>query len=245
MPVPELQPCWVLHARPYRETSAIVDFLTLQEGRVRAVIRGVRGSGRRVQQWRGILQPFVPLAGSWSGRHELRQVRVLEPAGAPHVLSGKALFCGLYVNELLARLLQPGDAHPGLVAAYAALLPALQGADDEGLEPSLRCFELDLLTEFGVCPDFGAEALGGAALQSGEQYRYMPELGFVRASLAEPGAMLFGGSVLQDIRRRDFSSPEVRRAAKWLARQLLQPLLGDRPLVSRELFESSRSVNPR
>ena len=69
----------------------------------------------------------------------------------------------------------------------------------------------------------------------------------MRASLAEPGALLFSGAVLLDIRRRDFSGPEVRRAAKWLARQLLQPLLGDRPLASRELFESSRggSVSPR
>ncbi|MCR3763510.1 recombination protein O N-terminal domain-containing protein, partial [Pseudomonas aeruginosa] len=36
------QSTYVLHSRPYKETSALVDFFTAQ-GRLRAVLRGARG----------------------------------------------------------------------------------------------------------------------------------------------------------------------------------------------------------
>ncbi|MEC8417605.1 MAG: recombination protein O N-terminal domain-containing protein, partial [Pseudomonadota bacterium] len=35
---------YVLHRRPYRETSYIVDFFTLEEGRISAVAKGVKNS---------------------------------------------------------------------------------------------------------------------------------------------------------------------------------------------------------
>ena len=35
---------FVLHRRPYRETSYIVDFFTLQEGKISAVAKGVKNS---------------------------------------------------------------------------------------------------------------------------------------------------------------------------------------------------------
>ena len=41
------EPAYVLHVRAYRETSAIIDLLTLQHGRVSVVARGVRRRARR------------------------------------------------------------------------------------------------------------------------------------------------------------------------------------------------------
>lgn len=43
------QATYVLHSRPYKETSALVDFFT-PLGRLRAVLRGARG---RPAPWRG------------------------------------------------------------------------------------------------------------------------------------------------------------------------------------------------
>jgi DNA repair protein RecO (recombination protein O) len=37
----ELQPAWVLHAQPFQNTSLLVDFFSLDYGRLRAVARGV------------------------------------------------------------------------------------------------------------------------------------------------------------------------------------------------------------
>ena len=40
-----LQPAYVLHSRPYRDTSALVDLLSLRDGLQRVVWRGAQSSG--------------------------------------------------------------------------------------------------------------------------------------------------------------------------------------------------------
>lgn len=234
-----LQSCWVLHSRPYRETSVLLDLLSEEEGRVRCVMRGVRGEGRRARQWRGVTQPFVPLQGSWAGRHELGTVRQLEVDGVAHPLHGKALYCGLYVNELLSRVLYPGEPVSGLLPLYAGLLAGLSCGDEQQFEPQLRCFELDLLGLLGLCPDFTADAVSHAPVQPDQPYRYLPDSGFVAVVNGDPGVP---GAVLLAMARREFVEPVVRRSAKRLTRLLLGPLLGDKPLASRALFEPPASV---
>lgn len=233
-----LQSCWVLHSRPYRETSVMLDLLSEHEGRVRCVMRGVRGDGKRARQWRGVVQPFVPLQGSWAGRQELGTVRQLEADGQASVLEGSALYCGLYVNELLARVLYPGEPVAGLLPRYARLLDALSAAAAGELEPVLRDFELDLLGLLGLCPDFGSDAVTGKAIDPAVQYRYLPESGFVAIVNGDPG---LPGSVLIAMGQRCFGDPVVRRSAKRINRLLLSPLLGDKPLASRALFASPES----
>src|SRR5690606_7112774 len=58
------QSAFVLHSRPYRESSALVDFLTPQ-GRFRAVLRGARGKAGT------LARPFVPLEVEFRGRGDL------------------------------------------------------------------------------------------------------------------------------------------------------------------------------
>ena len=122
------QPAYVLHSRAYRESSALVDFLTPQ-GRLRAVLRGARGKAG------SLARPFIPLEAEFRGRGELKNVGRLDPAGIPNLLVGEALFSGLYLNELLIRLLQAEDPHPVMFEQYAATLQAL-GAG-RPLEPLL------------------------------------------------------------------------------------------------------------
>ncbi|HNG48185.1 MAG TPA: recombination protein O N-terminal domain-containing protein, partial [Plasticicumulans sp.] len=48
---PGLEPAWVLHTRPYRDTSLLLELLTLTRGRVGAVARGARGPRSRSRGW--------------------------------------------------------------------------------------------------------------------------------------------------------------------------------------------------
>lgn len=140
MELPVGQPAYVLHSRAYRETSALVDFLTPQ-GRLRAVMRRARGkAGSQVR-------PFVPLEVEFRGRGELKNVGRLDSVGVAAWLHGDALFSGLYLNELLIRLLPAEDPHPVVFEHYAATLQAL--AAGRPLEPLLRAFEWRLLDELG------------------------------------------------------------------------------------------------
>ncbi|NNC54146.1 MAG: DNA repair protein RecO, partial [Pseudomonadales bacterium] len=69
---------FVLHQRPYRETSAIVDFISEQHGRLSAVCRGLRGQGKAAMTLRANLQPFTELSLGFSGRAELKNLRSID-----------------------------------------------------------------------------------------------------------------------------------------------------------------------
>ena len=63
----ELTPGYVLHHRPWRDTSRILEVLTREHGRLTLFARGVRGPTAKLAP---VLQPFQPLLLSWSGRGE-------------------------------------------------------------------------------------------------------------------------------------------------------------------------------
>lgn len=224
------QNAYVLHSRPYRESSALVDFFTPQ-GRLRAVLRGARGKAGT------LARPFVPLEVEFRGRGELKSVGRLESAGLAFWLDGNALFSGMYLNELLIRLLPAEDAHPAMFDHYAATLPAL--AAKRPLEPILRSFEWRLLTELGY--GFALDRdIADQPIASQGRYRLLPDTGLEPVGQFQPG--LFNGAELLAMAEADWSVPGALAAAKRLMRQALAPHLGGRPLVSRELFMNIKEV---
>jgi DNA repair protein RecO (recombination protein O) len=219
----EMVAAFVLHSRPYRETSALVDLFTLEYGKVSVVARGVRRPGSKL---RHTLQPFTVLAVRFAGQSELKTLHQAELAELLPSLSGKALMCGLYANELLERLLQPLEATPDLFLHYKVLLNDLLQLQDH--EVSLRLFEQALLRELG----------GWSDLSGCQQpyYRYDSVHGL--HAVEEVSSAHFTGDQLRSIELGEYTDPFVKKAAKYLMRELLKEQLGDKPLRSRELFQS-------
>lgn len=222
--LPVSQPAYVLHSRAYRESSALVDLLTPQ-GRLRVVLRGARGKAGT------LARPFVPLEVELRGRGELKTVSRLEAAGIPNLLHAEALFSGLYLNELLIRLLPEQDPHPATFDHYAMTVLAL--AQGRALEPLLRSFEWRLLDELGYGFALDVDRLGQPIVAAG-LYRLQADAGLEAVAQLQPG--VFHGSELLAMAEADWSVPGALAAAKRLMRQALAPHLGGRPLVSRELF---------
>lgn len=221
---PAGQLAYVLHSRAYRETSALVDFITPQ-GRLRAVLRSARGKAGT------LARPFVPLDIEFRGRGELKNVGRMEAFGVSCWLEGEALFSGLYLNELLIRLLPAEDPHPGVFDHYAATLVAL--AEGRALEPLLRSFEWRLLDDLGY--GFALDVdVNGEPLSADGMYRLQVDAGLERVYLFQPGQ--FQGAELLAMAEADWTAPGALSAAKRLMRQALAVHLGGRPLVSRELF---------
>jgi len=226
-----LTPVYVLHRRPYRNTSLLVDFFSEQHGRVSVVARSARGPKSR---FRGALQPFTPMLAAWSGQTELKTLNALELVGSPHPLPAKALLCGFYLNELLIRLLQCYDPYPRLYKLYQESLVNL--AKLGGIEQALRLFEKRLLHELGYGLLLDCEAQSGNAIMDQHFYRYHPELGFMRSSEENAMAHLFSGKSLLDLHHEQLENEQSLKDAKRLMRMALNLHLGDRALASRELF---------
>lgn len=216
---------YVLHSRPYRETSAIVDLLTLEAGKVSVVARGAR---RPKSQWRMVMQPFQTLQLGFGGRSELKNLTFAESVEVGLPLGGNSLICGLYVNELLQRLLLPESPCPQLFLYYRYILNELRSSVD--IEGALRTFEHRLLEELGAFPSLNE-------CEPQLQYRVSPQGGIQPVGGQMRGQTLFSGSVLTAIAEDNYHDLSVRRDAKRLMRQLIAAQLGDRPLNSRALFK--------
>lgn len=236
MKAAELHRCWLLHARPYRDTSLLLDLFTEDEGRVGAIARGVRavGKGKAISK-RSLLQPFVPLQVALSGRGELRTLGQTEALAAGLPLIGERLLSALYVNELLVRLLPAHEKESAVFDDYSRLLQALAGNDE--LEPLLRNFELQLLDVLGYGLQLTHDAATGEVIVGSHWYQLQQEGGFIRQPANVSDTLtLYAGNDLIALARRDFSTVETRRAAKRLLRSVLQQHLGSRELSSRALF---------
>lgn len=62
------QRAFILHTRPYGETSLLLEAFSAEFGRIGLLAKGAR---RGKSPWRGLLQPFRLLLMSWRRRREL------------------------------------------------------------------------------------------------------------------------------------------------------------------------------
>ncbi len=215
--IPPLCHGYVLHSRPYREKSRLVEFWTLEHGRISGLMRQT------------VPPLFQPCLVAWRGKNPLKNISQCESVGLPHQLQGNATFAGFYLNELLVRLLIHEEQQAELFALYSQTL--VQLAQAEQLEPVLRHFERCLLAALGYALDFRHDHLQQKIIAE-QYYQYQPEIGFYQAS-EHP---TWEGRILLAIAAEDWQDLYVRRAAKQIMRLALGAHLGNKPLKSRELM---------
>jgi DNA repair protein RecO (recombination protein O) len=252
---PSVHPAYVLHQWPWSESSQIIELFTREQGRVAVVAKGVK---RPYSQLRAVLLPFQRVsvlfgrakagAGADAGS-EIQTLRSAEYAGGASVLPAERLFAGFYLNELLMKLLARQDPHERLFDAYAEALQALALATLEGEgEAALRAFELELMRETGVLPEFSRDTVTQQPVQATHRYRLRPEAGLVAAPAHEPA--LTGGqwSALQtaldahdgDGLRR--TCAELLQVLRPQLRSLLHYHLGSPQLRTRQVMLDVRKL---
>ncbi|NRN29068.1 DNA repair protein RecO [Photorhabdus heterorhabditis] len=224
------QRAFILHRRPYSETSLLLDLFTENEGRVSVLAKGARS---RRSNLKGCLQPFTPLLIRWSGRGRVKTLRDADPISLTLPLTGSVLYSGLYVNELLSRVLEQGTAYPALFFDYLQCLQVL-AASEYTPEHALRRFELALLANLGYGVDYLHCAGSGESVTDTMTYRYREEKGFTASLIIDHYS--FTGRELKSLATREFPDSATLKAAKRFTRIALKPYLGGKPLKSRELF---------
>ena len=231
----EAEPAYVLHTYPYSETSLIVEAFSRHYGRLVLVAKGAR---RPKSALRGLLLSFSPLHISFSGKGEVKTLTGVEWQGGLAQLTGKALLCGYYFNELIMHLLRREDAHEQLFAAYEKALFAL--AQTPFNPATLRAFEWELLNEIGYGASLTKDAEGSPLLPT-ERYFYDIEKGAILCTLEDTNNESFLGQTLIDLQKQDFSQKAALKEMKKFLRNLISHHTGGKILETRKLLLSMNS----
>lgn len=239
----QLQPAYVLHHRPYRDTSRILELFTRDYGRVSVFARGARGARKAGAALTSILQPFNRLLISWSGKGEAGQLTSAEFDGAISALPPDRLVSGFYLNELLLKLFARHDSHPDVFALYGATLDALK-ADVDGVR-ALRLFEKRLLDALGYGLALERDAGSDLPLDAGCAYRYRLDKGAMRIEGVAEGGDIFSGRTLIAVAREDFTDPAVCAEARVLLRAALDLCLEGKELRTRQVMLALRKQRPQ
>jgi DNA repair protein RecO (recombination protein O) len=210
---------WVLHKVPSGDSSLRVTFFTEEKGVLTCLCKGGRAPKKQA-----VLQPFLPLWLAVDVRKDWYFVRHIEVQAAAQQIKGKALFAGLYVNEILYYALKPFDPQPELFEAYQQTMQGLLAVRERlAIEILLRRFEWALLKACGY-----SLAFGDATVE--DYYRFVPEEGFIAADTGIPGTDILA---LSEGRLETLS---VLKTAKFIMRQAIHHLLDGRELKSRALY---------
>ena len=234
----------VLRAKPYRETSLMVDLFTRELGRV----SGVR-KGYRTRKGHNAIQPFVVAVVATSGSDGLLNIyefdasKNLAPQAADN--AGPRMAAGFYVLELIFRALRERQVESELFDLVLAVLSLLQEGAPE--KPLLRQLERRLLDRLGYGIDFShAQAAQEAQdterdmieIQSEDmdkRYQFVSGYGFVSTHEGKKG-LVFSGHDIVAIQAENYENPRVASLARQLYQAALVPLIGEQPLESRKLL---------
>lgn len=220
------QQAFLLHSRPLRDNQVIAEFLTELNGKVSAI---VYVSTSLKSNKKALLQPFTPLTIVLKGNGNLKTLNRIEVSSKSFLLSSEHLYSGFYLNELQVRLLGEHVPYETLYTLYMQCLVEL--SEKHEIEPILRRFENALLEELGLTIDFSS-----VCEQNEQAFYYLPEQGFIPVveNLSQPR---YKQAHLIAIDNQNYSDVEVRKTHKVLMRQIINHLLGGKPLNSRQLFK--------
>lgn len=229
-----LEPAFLLHHRPWSDSSRILELMTRRCGRVTLFAHGAR---RPKSPLRSVLQPFLPLLISWSGRADGGTLTGAELAQAVAPLPPAQLLSGFYLNDLLLRLVPKEDRHERLYDAYAAAVLQL-GAHD-GHRP-LREFEHVLLDELGYGPELARDADSGGTLDPDRYYHFEPGRGVLAVRDTAAGTEGHRGCDLLAVARGELAGPAALVTARRVFGAAIAHCLEGRGLASRDVMLAMR-----
>ena len=208
-------PEWiVLRRQPVKEKDWLLDILTKEQGLIQV----------RVSPPTQIPDFLTLYSGAWTEGRLWPSVKAVE-VKHPYDLKGDKLLCGLYLSELLLKLLAAEEPNPEI---YQLLLTTLDGLAQDG-SPSiwLRIFEYRLLDALGY--GFSWNQAGNHSIVPDQHYRMDLGHGFIEAHQG------WSGQSLLAINQGQWLEADAVLVARQVLRQAIDHIL-PAPLVTRELL---------
>ena len=224
--ISNLQKAYVIHSRPYKETSLIVTFLTEKKGKISAVAKGAKRKNSRLS---GNLEPFQCLNIDYRGKSDLKSLVLAEPIEVFEDFFGSEnLYSAFYVNELINYLIAQADESMEIFDLYKKCISNLKRNNQ--IEKILRDFELNILSTLGYEINFLSDYDSNEPIMNGLRYKYSPQSGF---SKSEQG---YDGKILNEINERKFSKNSLQ-ACKEINRTTINYYFEELNIKSRIFFK--------
>ena len=225
------EPCFLLHARSFGDTSIIADVFTESSGKISIMAKGAKNPRSK---FFGHLLPFSALRIIVTGKSEMKTLTQIDSNFASQSVKGPHdLYTYLYVNELMMRLLPKGLPNQELYDLYQKFVELARADAISDLD--LRVFELNLLDVLGYGINFDTDSKENSEFKEATIYSFIPEKGFHRTNDAN-------GFSVQEIRA--IKNRALEGIDKLKLKQLLQVAIGacldGRELSSRDFFKKIR-----
>lgn len=220
---------FVLHQRAYKEKNRLIYFLSKEHG----VVHGI--GPKTANQF----QAYSLYA---SGKGNLKRFSQLNITQHFPPLAGQALYAGMYLNELLFKVLPSEDTIYHSFAAYAQAISALAHLSKEPdslelIKLILRRVEYNLLGEMGYGLDFSQDKYGDT-IHADRDYVLELTNGFSPImNYHDDNLKTISGKWLVSFHTDEFSVDDNHYLGIIL-RQCIDHLLDYKPLKSRELWLS-------
>jgi DNA repair protein RecO (recombination protein O) len=233
-----LAPGYILHHRPYRDTSRILEVLVREHGRLTLFARGVRGPKPR---FAGVLQPFDLLLLSFQVGREAGQLTGVESAESAPPFPASSFMPGFYLNELLLKLTTRHDPMVEVFDAYRWALAGLRAGGGGGrqVEAVLRIFEKRLLEAVGYGMDLTSEARTGKAIEVTGFYRFQASQGLIPARDGDTEAV--AGSSILALAREELGEGRALEDARRVLKAALAERLEGKELTTRRVARAVAS----
>ena len=220
----------MLHTRPFKETSLLVDLFTRNHGRISVIAKGAQRPKSKI----GIIKtPSCLFFISCIGRGELKTLTHCEIKEYFFPIA-EAFNSVVYLNELLIKLLEKEDPHPEIFDHYLIVCGSLKSKNKKKLEKNLRSFELTLLKEIGYGLNLNFEGNSDIEIKEDTSYKFDPSVGFIPQTKSESNKNNFSGRDILNLSTGNFSSPDTLLASKQIMRQAIDFHLGNKTLKIRE-----------
>ena len=230
------EPAFLLHSRAYRESSTLVEVLTLNYGRVGLVHKG----SRRMVKTGNPMQPFCELILSWGGRGDLYTLTRSDVLKFISFKDSKLNLCGLYLNELIMSLTPRLSPSPELYHSYKSAITLIN--DSGRVELYLRRFEIQLLKAIGYGLQLEYDAESHQAIDPALYYYYDYEQGPIARSPSMVSQPLIRGQTLVSLKLLEGTDQQTfdkqtSREAKHLLRGVIDHHLQNKPILTRKIMQ--------
>ena len=218
---------FLLHQRPYGNSSVMAEMFTLDNGRISVIAKGAK---KPKSKFFGVLSPFSKLRITYRGKSELKTLTNVDKEDIFSDSFSKLSYTLLYINELLIKILPQGAPQKELFNLYDKFLLEIKTSNE--IDIILRRFEIDLLEMLGYGINFINEVDSGQSIDTDKLYDFVPELGF-----KESPNGIFNGKEIISISKLDFENINKKKF-KSLTTMAIGYSLDGGDLKSRQIFKT-------